>query len=44
LVRKIRDLEWRNGHYFVLFQQMGSFGRALCKMVEDIRKLSATEM
>ena len=40
----LNDLEQRNGCYFASFQRFGSF-RAYCvKVVEDIPKLSATEM
>ena len=40
----LNDLERRNGHYIALFQRICSFRGTLRKMVEDIPKLSATEM
>jgi len=40
----LNDLEQRNGCYFASFQRFGSF-RAYCvKVVEDMSKLSATQM
>ena len=42
----LNDLEWCNGRYFALFQRIRQhWARAHCiKVVEDISKLSATEM
>ena len=40
----LNDLEWRNVVILRYFSDFGSFHRALRKMVEDIHKLSATEI
>jgi len=41
----LNDLERRSGRYFALFQQKSvAFGAHSVKVVEDISKLSATEM
>ena len=41
----LNDLERRNGRFLRYFSDFGSFQRALrIKVVEDIRKLSATEI
>jgi len=41
----LNDLERRNGRYFALFHQIRvAFGAYCIKVVEDIPKLSTTEM
>jgi len=40
----LNDLERRNGCYFASFQRFGSFGAHFVKVVEDMSKLSATQM
>jgi len=38
----LNDLERRNGRYFVISANLIAFGAHCVKVVEDIRKLSAT--
>jgi len=40
----LNNLEQRNDRYFALFQRIRYFGMHCVKVVEDIPKLSATEM
>jgi len=40
----LNDIERRIGRFLRYFSDFGSFHRALRKMVEDIHKLSATEI
>jgi len=40
----LNDLERRNGRYFALFEKSVAFGAHCVKVVEDIPKLSTTEM
>ena len=41
----LNDLEWRNGRYVALFHEIRvAFGAHCVKVVEDIPKLSTTEM
>jgi len=40
----LNDLERRNGRFLRYFSDFGSFQRAVRKVVEDIPKLSATEI
>jgi len=41
----LNDLEWRNGRYFALFHRIRiAFGAHCVKVVEDIPKLSTTEL
>jgi len=41
----LNDLEWRNGRYFASFHRIRvAFGAHCVKVVEDILKLSTTEM
>ena len=40
----LNDLERRSGGYFRYFSEIGSIRGALCKVVEDISKLSAIDV
>jgi len=40
----LNDLQRRNGRYFLCFSEVVAFGAHCVKVVEDIPKLSATEM